>query len=247
MVNVTARSTRCSAAETDTDSKLQDPDSVLELIDSNDDQESNTINPLDLVTALFLCSDSFLQQEMMLKMSMCQFAVPLLLPDCSTSQCTLMLWAMRDIVKKFRPRSLADSKGFVEDSIVSTAMPVISFANGLVEIGWYLPCGKNNLDIFSEPVAVANLRGNLLSFQKQFSTLCQTSLAVFIFLDSIAESEYNLLSSAGNIKAQLFLVAHFPKNTEKHTNSLKDLASNLKLSRNRILLKKQQINDADFV
>ncbi|XP_041099497.1 up-regulator of cell proliferation-like, partial [Polyodon spathula] len=289
MVNVTARSTKCSAAETDTDSALQDLDSVLELIASNDDQESNTINPLDLITALFLCSDSFLQQEMMSKMSMCQFAVPLLLPDCSTSQCTLMLWAMRDIVKKFRPRSLADLKGFVEDSIVSTAMPMISFvrlgdcslsksqilnqvlsnpqqyhdvfihrnmecanvtrriANGLVEIGWYLPCGKNNLDIFPEPVAVANLRGDLLSFQKQFSILCQTSSAVFIFLDSIAESEYNLLSSAGNIKAQLFLVAHFPKNTEKNINALKVLASNLKLSRNQILLKKQQINDADFV
>ncbi|MGH0128750.1 UNVERIFIED_CONTAM: hypothetical protein FKN15_044102 [Acipenser sinensis] len=289
MVNVTARSTKCSAAETDTDSALQDLDSVLELIGSNDDQDSNTINPLDLITALFLCSDSFLQQEMMLKMSMCQFAVPLLLPDCSTSQCTLMLWAMRDIVKKFRPHSLADPKGFVEDSIVSTAMPMISFvrlgdfslsksqilnqvlsnpqqyhdvfihrnmecgdvtqriANGLVDISWYLPCGKKNLDIFPKPVAVANLHGDLLSFQKQFSILCQTSSAVFIFFDSIAESECNLLSSAGNIKAQLFLVANFPNKTEKNINPLKDLASKLKLSGSQILFKKQQTNDADFV
>ncbi|XP_058872835.1 interferon-induced very large GTPase 1-like isoform X2 [Acipenser ruthenus] len=289
MVNVTARSTKCSATETDTDLALQDLDSVLELIGSNDDQDSNTINPLDLITALFLCSDSFLQQEMMLKMSMCQFAVPLLLPDCSTIQCTLMLWAMRDIVKKFRPHSLADPKGFVEDSIVSTAMPMISFvrlgdcslsksqilnqvlsnpqqyhdvfihrnmecgdvtqriANGLVDISWYLPCGNKNLDIFPEPVAVANLHGDLLSFQKQFSILCQTSSAVFIFFDSIAESECNLLSSAGNIKAQLFLVANFSNKTEKNINSLKDLASKLKLSGSQILFKKQQTNDADFV
>ncbi|MGH0157629.1 UNVERIFIED_CONTAM: hypothetical protein FKN15_049980 [Acipenser sinensis] len=127
MVNVTARSTRCSSAETDTESALHDLNSDLEIFGSYDDQDSNIINPLDLITALFLCSDSFLQQEMMSKMSMCQFAVPLLLPDCSTNQCTLMLWAMRDIVKKFRPRSLADSKGFVEDSIISTAMPMISF------------------------------------------------------------------------------------------------------------------------
>ncbi|XP_041092890.1 interferon-induced very large GTPase 1-like [Polyodon spathula] len=287
MVNVTARSTKCSAAETDTDSSLQDLDSDLYLIDSNDAQETNIINPLDLLLALFLCSDSFLQQEIMLKMSMCQFAVPLLLPDCSTSQCTLMLWAMRDIVKKFRPRSLADSKGFVEDSIVSTAMPMISFvrlgdcslsksqilnqvlsnpqqyhdffihrdvecgdvprriANGLVEIGWYLPCGKKNF--FPEPVAVANLRGDLLSFQKQFSILCQTSSAVFIFFDSIAESECNLLSSAGNIKAQLFLVGNFPNKAEKNLNSLKHLASKLKLSRNQVLLKNKQTNDAGFV
>ncbi|XP_034772385.2 up-regulator of cell proliferation-like [Acipenser ruthenus] len=289
MVNVTVLSTMCSAAETDTDSALQDLDSVLELIGSNDDQDSNTINPLDLLAALFLCSDSFLQQEIMSKMSMCQFAVPLFLPDCSTSQCTLMLWAMRDIVKKFRPCSLADSKGFVEDSIVTTAMPMISFvrlgdcslsksqilnqvlsnpqqyhdvfihrnmesgnvpreiSNGLVEIGWYLPCGKKNLDIFPEPVAVVNLRGDLFSFQKQFSILCQTSSAVIIFFDSIAESECNLLSSAGNIKAQLFLVANFPNKTEKNINSLKDLASKLKLSGSQILFKKQQTNDAQFV
>ncbi|XP_058873036.1 up-regulator of cell proliferation-like [Acipenser ruthenus] len=288
MVNVTARSTKCSAAETDTDSTLQDLDSVLELTASNDDQDTNIINPLDLLVALFLCSDSFLQQEMMSKMSMCQFAVPLLLPDCSTSQCTLMLWAMRDIVKKFRPCSLAKSKGFVEDSIVSTAMPMISFvrlgdcslsksqilnqvlsnpqqyhdffihrdmecgnvprriSNGLVEIGWYLPCGKKNFNIFPEPVAVANLRGDLLSFQKQFSILCQTSSAVFIFFDSIAESDCNLLSSAGNIKAQLYLVGNFPNTTEKK-NFLKNLASQLQLSGSQILLKKRQTNDAEFV
>ncbi|MBN3277145.1 URGCP protein, partial [Polyodon spathula] len=150
MVNVTARSTKCSAAETDTDSALQDLDSVLELIDSNDYQESNTINPLDLITAPFLCSDSFLQQEMMSKTLMCQFHIH------------------RDV-----------ECGDVTQRI----------ANGLVEIDWCLPCGKNNLDIFSEPVAVANLRGDLLSFQKQFSILCQTSSAVFIFFDSIVDED----------------------------------------------------------
>ncbi|XP_041092652.1 interferon-induced very large GTPase 1-like [Polyodon spathula] len=288
MVNVKARSIRCSAAKSETDTTLTDFD-ISDIMADNVNDDDNVINPLDLITALFLCADNFLQQEMMSKMSMCQFAVPLLLPDCSTSQCTLMLWAMRDIVKKFRPRSLADSKGFVEDSIVSTAMPMISFvrlgdcslsksqilnqvlsnpqqyhdvfihrnmecanvprkiSNGLVEIGWYLPCGKKNLDIFPEPVAVANLRGDLLSFQKQFSILCQTSSAVFIFLDSIAESECNLLSSAGNIKAQLFLVGLVLNKTKKNIKSLKDLASKLKLNESQILFKKQQTNDAEFV
>ncbi|MGH0128745.1 UNVERIFIED_CONTAM: hypothetical protein FKN15_044097 [Acipenser sinensis] len=260
---------------------------VLEIgIESITDEPIQSLKKTSLVLSEKCHDGSFLQQEMMLKMSMCQFAVPLLLPDCSTNQCTLMLWAMRDIVKKFRPRSLADSKGFVEDSIVSTAMPMISFvrlgdcslsksqilnkvlsnpqqyhdffihrdmecgdvrqriANGLVEICWYLPCGKNNLDIFPEPVAVANLRGDLLSFQKQFSILCQTSSAVFIFFDSIAESECNLLSSAGNIKAQLFLVAK----SKTHTNvtTMKELASKLKLKGNAALFK-DKINDADFV
>ncbi|CAB1437108.1 unnamed protein product [Pleuronectes platessa] len=64
-----------------------------------DDSRDDKINPLDLIVALFHCADSILQQEMALKMSMCQFSLPLLLPRGHKSQCTLMLWALRDIVK----------------------------------------------------------------------------------------------------------------------------------------------------
>ncbi|XP_077350324.1 interferon-induced very large GTPase 1-like [Lithobates pipiens] len=87
----------------------------------------NYIHPLDVVSVAFHCSDHFLQQEMISKMSMCQFAVPLLLPDVDGQECTFMLWAMRGIVKKWRPRSLSDSKGFIEDSLVNVPMPTISF------------------------------------------------------------------------------------------------------------------------
>ncbi|XP_060112653.1 interferon-induced very large GTPase 1-like [Heteronotia binoei] len=89
--------------------------------------ESVSVNPLDVLCAVLLCSDSFLQQEILSKMSMCQFALPLLLPPLETSHCTLMLWAMRDIVKRWRPHSLADIRGFTEESLVLTSMPTISF------------------------------------------------------------------------------------------------------------------------
>ncbi|XP_048826515.1 interferon-induced very large GTPase 1 isoform X2 [Brienomyrus brachyistius] len=123
MVNVTARSGMCTSND---DTALQSLDSFLE--DLGDLQgHSNRVNPLDVITALFLCSDGFLQQEMTLKMSMCHYAVPLLLPSSDRHQCMLMLWAMRDIVKKFRPHSLKDPKGFIENSIVLTNMPMVSF------------------------------------------------------------------------------------------------------------------------
>ncbi|XP_040211804.1 interferon-induced very large GTPase 1-like [Rana temporaria] len=93
--------------------------------DESDSQ--NFIHPLDVVSAAFHCSDHFLQQEMISKMSMCQFAVPLMLPDADGPECTFMLWAMRGIVKKWRPKSLADSKGVMEDSLVNVQMPTISF------------------------------------------------------------------------------------------------------------------------
>ncbi|XP_035770925.1 interferon-induced very large GTPase 1-like [Neolamprologus brichardi] len=241
-------------------------------------------NPLDIITALFLCSDGFVQQEMALKMSMCQFSVPLLLPNCDTNQCTLMLWAMRDIVKKYRPQSLSESKGFIEDRIVLSELPMISFvrlgecslskseilnkllsnsqqyhdtfvhrnmecgdspraiSNGLTEITWYLPCGNTNIDIFSQPVAVANLHGDIESFETQYSFLCQTSAAVFVFFGDLDESEHSLLTNI-NQKTQIFLVG----NGESNNEVLRTVANKLGLSNNNIITKKKQKNDADFV
>ncbi|CAI5672454.1 unnamed protein product [Oreochromis niloticus] len=225
---------------------------------------------------------------MALKMSMCQFSVPLMLPNCDTNQCTLMLWAMRDIVRKYRPQSLSESKGFIEDRIVLSELPMISFvrlgecslskseilnkllsnsqqyhdtfvhrnmecgdsprriSNGLTEITWYLPGGKANIDIVSQPVAVANLRDNIASFQTQYSFLCQTSAAIFVFFDHLgSESELSLLTNQQH-KAQIFLVGN---NVSKHnsTDSLKKLVQTRGLTKTNIIIKTKQRNDADFV
>ncbi|XP_058485008.1 up-regulator of cell proliferation-like [Solea solea] len=104
-------------------------DDFLQLDDysADDSAECNAVNPLDLILALFLCADSFLQQEMALKMSMCQFSLPLLLPHGNNSQRTLMLWALRDIVKEWCPHDLSQSKGFVEENIVQANIPLFSF------------------------------------------------------------------------------------------------------------------------
>ncbi|XP_066578858.1 interferon-induced very large GTPase 1 isoform X1 [Amia ocellicauda] len=283
MANVTARNTKC--ATSNPDETPQDIDSVLAHL-SADLYSSDVINPLDIITALFLCSDSFLQQEMVLKMSMCQFSVPLLLPNCDKQQCTLMLWAMRDIVKKFRPHSLADTRGFVEDNIVLTDLPIMSFvrlgncslsksqilnnifsnpqqyhdtfvhhdmecgdcprriSDGLVEISWYFPGGNRNIDIFTEPVALANLRGDISSFETQYSFLCQTSTAVFIFFYDL-EHSYKLLTPQ-QMKAELFLVGNSQCKTFS-AESLKKIASELKLKPSNIIIKRKQMNDAEFV
>ncbi|PWA20168.1 hypothetical protein CCH79_00003845 [Gambusia affinis] len=43
--------------------------------------EENAINPLDLVTSVFISADTFLQQEITVRMMQCKFAVPLVLPN----------------------------------------------------------------------------------------------------------------------------------------------------------------------
>uniref|UniRef100_A0A8C5Q1R9 VLIG-type G domain-containing protein n=1 Tax=Leptobrachium leishanense TaxID=445787 RepID=A0A8C5Q1R9_9ANUR len=257
----------------------------------NEFDTSNSIHPLDVMCLLFLCSDSFLQQEIMTKMSMCQFAVPLLLPAGDGTDGTFMLWAMRDIVKRWRPHSLADSKGCREDNLVNIPMPTFSFvklgrcnlsksrilnhilspvqqhhdffvhqnmeganvlrelSDGLVEIAWYFPGGRENSDLFQDPMAVTNLRGDLESNWKQFSFLTRVSAAVFIFTESINEKEYKLLLNQDIGDTHYFIIIapssnHVSKATQTHIHMLYPA---LKITRKNVLVKNSSVNDAELV
>uniref|UniRef100_A0A8C2DJX3 VLIG-type G domain-containing protein n=1 Tax=Cyprinus carpio TaxID=7962 RepID=A0A8C2DJX3_CYPCA len=275
MLQRTARSIKCSTLNAAEDSE------------SEDDQEAESdcpqsVNALDVLTAVFLCSDSFLQQEMIMKMCMCQFAVPLLLPNIENNQITLMLWAMRDIVKKYRPQSLSDPSGFVEERISLSEMPLVSFvrlgrcniskseilnkvlsnpqqytdtfvhfnmdcgnikkkiSNGLVEISWYLPYGKKNIDVFPEPVAIANLRGDIQSFETQYTFLREASTAVFVFFESQILDTHLISVPSQKSTPQLFFVG------DSTNDSIKATASQLNLKKSNLIFKDKQ-NDADFV
>ncbi|XP_067281131.1 interferon-induced very large GTPase 1-like [Pseudorasbora parva] len=241
-------------------------------------EDQKGIGPLDLITALFHCADPFLQQEMALKMSMCQFSVPLLLPNCDTKECTLMLWALRDITKQFRSHSLGEA-ALEENSIVQTDLPLISFvrlgkssvskskflntllsnnqqnhdtffhkelengniprkiSNGLVEMSWYLPRGEKTIDKFKEPVALANLRGDILAFKAQFDFLSQTSSAVFLFCDDLDSNQTFL--EALQITSKLVLVCT--------TNSSKSGDNLTKFKPYSQILRDRNMNDFNFV
>ncbi|XP_034536800.1 up-regulator of cell proliferation-like [Notolabrus celidotus] len=271
-------------SNTDNDEEDNDEDFDKDLF-SADDSADNKVNPLDLIVALFLCADSFLQQEMALKMSMCQFSVPLLLPHGNNSQCTFMLWALRDIVKEWRPHDISESKGFVENSIVQADIPFYSFvrlkncslsksqclnhilslgqynnmfinremkggaherelANGLVEVCWYLPSGRENLDKFPKPVAFANLRGDLTQSLTQFSFLHQVSTATFVFLDKVEENELEILTSFQEVKSKLFLVVN--RKDQEDMESVKKTVEQLDLPKTRVKSKTPQENVVEF-
>uniref|UniRef100_W5K7E3 Upregulator of cell proliferation n=1 Tax=Astyanax mexicanus TaxID=7994 RepID=W5K7E3_ASTMX len=276
MVNVTARNITCSVLEKPA-SDSSDWEDDLDDDQANTGEQISLVNPLDLVTALFLCADSFLQQEMVSKMSVCQFSVPLLLPNCETNQVTFMLWAMRDIVKKYKPHSLIDPNGFVEERIILSDLPLVSFvrlgdcstsksqtlnkllsnpqqyqdiflhkdmdcgdiprkiSNGLVEISWYLPSGNKNIDIFPEPVAIANLRGDINKFKSQYSFLCETSNAVFVFFEKLDKCD---LLTNNPEKLQLFLVG------DSETKEIKTKAQQLNLKRNNFMFRAKQNEDS---
>ncbi|XP_031749401.1 interferon-induced very large GTPase 1-like isoform X1 [Xenopus tropicalis] len=273
---------------------MEDSDSTEKYVSQNlgfysKEDKCNSINPLDSLCALLHCSDMLLQQNILSKMSLCQFAVPLLLPAGDGPECTFMLWAMRDIVKRWRPHTLADSKGFVEENLVQVEMPLLSFvrlgqsklskskilnqvlspaqqyqdffvhenmeggnikreiSDGLVEISWFLPAGRTNTDIFPEPVAVTNMRGDIESNWTQFRFLTQVSSAVFVFAESINERECELLAQCSKSNPNFyFIITPSGKGVSKETvKSLKK--SSLHIGKSQILIKDKRANDARLV
>lgn len=92
-----------------------------------DVRDIKTINPLDVLCASMLCSDSSLQRKVMSSMYQCKFAVPLLLPDAENNKSILMLGAMKDIVKKPSTQSSGGPTGETEKFLTAMKMPVISF------------------------------------------------------------------------------------------------------------------------
>ncbi|XP_067879694.1 interferon-induced very large GTPase 1 [Heterodontus francisci] len=290
ILNLTARNIKCSADAAKDRTPTADKTNFSNLFDIQGKEAGDLCNPLDVITAVFLCADSFLQQEMMMKMSMCQFALPLLLPDYSKDGPTLLLWAMRFIVKKWRPKSLEASKGFKEAAMATTPMHVISFirlgscstskskilnevlsnphhhhnffitnsmecgdiprkiSDGLVEFCVYLPCGKRNIDIFTEPVLIANLRGDASVLHSQVHFLAKVSSAVFIFVDQIGTDEFELLDSIAEMQTRYFLILNPPPEQQASTGSfLQKLAPLMKLDRNDVIIKNKNINASEFV
>ncbi|XP_049329397.1 interferon-induced very large GTPase 1-like [Astyanax mexicanus] len=68
----------------------------------NKENKLTQVHPMDVQMAVFYCSDNFLQQIMVTKLSQCQYAVPLLLPNPLTGDIEFPLWTIRQISKYWK-------------------------------------------------------------------------------------------------------------------------------------------------
>uniref|UniRef100_W5LUZ5 VLIG-type G domain-containing protein n=1 Tax=Astyanax mexicanus TaxID=7994 RepID=W5LUZ5_ASTMX len=75
---------------------------LLQKNTGNKKNKPTQVHPMDVQMAVFLCSDPFLQQIMVTKLSQCQYAVPLLLPNPFTGNIEFPLWTMRQISKSWK-------------------------------------------------------------------------------------------------------------------------------------------------
>lgn len=122
-------------------------------------------------------------------------------------------------------------------------------SDGFVEIAWFFPGGQENLDIFPDPVAVTNLRGDLESNWEQFSFLTKVSTAVFMFIESIDERQYHLLANMEETNTNYFIIIVPPSRciSGETQTYVKMLYPVLKINRKHVLVKNVTVNDADLV
>ncbi|XP_075135607.1 interferon-induced very large GTPase 1-like isoform X2 [Leptodactylus fuscus] len=87
------------------------------------------IHPMDVQMAIFHCADDFMRQYIYNKLSFCQFALPILVPDPNTKSIGFPLWAFQDVKKQWKTKHGDDTKkSKLNDTFIKdTAAPIVSF------------------------------------------------------------------------------------------------------------------------
>ncbi|XP_041824952.1 interferon-induced very large GTPase 1-like isoform X14 [Melanotaenia boesemani] len=86
------------------------------------------VHPMDVQMAVFSCSDSFLKQNMITKLSQCQYALPLFVPDPVSMDIECPLWTFRKITKTWK-KTQGESKTISMKSmpVCKAETPLVSF------------------------------------------------------------------------------------------------------------------------
>ncbi|XP_026095996.1 interferon-induced very large GTPase 1-like [Carassius auratus] len=89
--------------------------------------QSDLIHPMDVQMAVFHCADGFLKQLMVTKLSQCQYALPLLVPDPVTKQIEFPLWTFRQINKSWKMRNTNNETISKSQPIYKAETPMVFF------------------------------------------------------------------------------------------------------------------------
>ncbi|KAM9319801.1 interferon-induced very large GTPase 1-like [Gastrophryne carolinensis] len=166
----------------------QNPDDVVSISDLDDDifdlcseevdtslvyNETKTIHPMDLLLAVYHCADDLMRQYIFTKLSVCQFALPFLVPRPYDSMIEIPLWAYRQVQKSLLDNDISEAITHKEKLISKVDFPVVCFTR-------YGPCS------FSK----SQLLNNLLNKHKHdifFHRNCEGSVKNRVLVDGLAE------------------------------------------------------------
>ncbi|XP_028267168.1 interferon-induced very large GTPase 1-like isoform X6 [Parambassis ranga] len=110
------------------DTDVSDLNALLRKRKASSQCKQNDVHPLDVQMAVFHCSDSFLKQQMITKLSQCQYALPLLVLDPLTKELTCPLWTFRQIIKTWKIILLQDDP----KSVTMNSMPICNAQTPMV-------------------------------------------------------------------------------------------------------------------
>ena len=103
--------------------------------DDDDEDNMNDVNPLDLIYIIFLCSDDFLRQELVEKMTQCQYAVPFILPSpmktANQPGCHILQWSLERLTKTFYQNNVVVNK-----PLMNVEAPLITCMSIGEETSW---------------------------------------------------------------------------------------------------------------
>ncbi|KAI7790252.1 putative interferon-induced very large GTPase 1-like [Triplophysa rosa] len=102
-------------------------DDVYNELPIKETSKPDSIHPMDVQMVVFHCSDSFLKQMMVTKLSQCQFALPLLVPHPFTQHIEFPLWTFRQINKSWKVRKTDDDIISKVQSVCTAETPMVSF------------------------------------------------------------------------------------------------------------------------
>ncbi|XP_053858127.1 interferon-induced very large GTPase 1-like [Vidua macroura] len=103
------------------------------------------VHPMDLQMAIFHCADDFLRQSLANKLAFCQLALPLLVPNPSTSRIEFPLYALSQIQRSWKEArksgKQAQTKTYNNKLIFRAQTPIVSF----IRIGSSASSSKSQL------------------------------------------------------------------------------------------------------
>ncbi|TFJ97126.1 absent in melanoma 1 protein [Platysternon megacephalum] len=89
------------------------------------------VHPMDIQMAIFHCADDFTRQYISTKLSLCQFALPLLVPNPCTSQIEFPLWSFCQVKKKWTSHEKYEEETGVKKCkdkwVYQARTPLVSF------------------------------------------------------------------------------------------------------------------------
>ncbi|XP_039545686.1 interferon-induced very large GTPase 1-like isoform X1 [Pimephales promelas] len=161
------------AQQKDNDSSEDDGDIFTVMSLSNEwTSQSDQIHPMDVQMAVFHYADGFLKQLLVTKLSQCQYALPLLVPNPFTQQIEFPLWTFRQINKSWKMIN-------TNNEIISQTQPVCKAETPMVSFFRFGSVSSSKSELMN---SLINERHNTF-----FHRNCPGSSSTRVLMDGVVE------------------------------------------------------------